>query len=823
MSQDSKRASALALRVVIEEEKAMGPMLDNFSPLSRYKISKVPVAERRFAFEAACRCVEDAQQGHNSYSCHAAYFQADRYKVLRKALSMRDERVLEPAAPAVSSSSEESGSGTALTADSAATTTDADLQLADTASSQLDTKRRVPWWKSIKALRRPSATAATSEALAAQPASYAMCTPQKACPADSDTAADHTPEERTYNFMTVSVERAFDALLMAAPTKGEVEHWVWLLRAFSDRCSIDNLPARLAYLAKVVHLVAAEEAWMRLLVAELAPVLDQLRTEDLLRSTQQALHAVADRGMQVGEQALCSYRTNAALPEGNAAVLAQAVKLLGLLSSCGVSDCSDQAALFEEHLSSAASARYKVLVAKLRQPAGPDATQTDVTAREMSGLTAVCRQLAQDMLDDEQHYQPAFPPACRITLPAISCRVYCHRLKPDLERLLALQPPVNEAFFELFHAVHQIELKALKWCAGALGKTRAFADEQGAPLFLPAIKGWMKGVEAKMLQWGTRLLAQEMWEAQGTGVKCSRSLVDFYGALLSVVEEHCQVAASHHAYALLLERALCKVVQGHVASLEQICQSELPKDPSRFPPLRALGLPRTNSSDARLRTSPRLCLLLNDMREIRSKQADLAAAVRGSLPDGWWGAQSGWKTQLGDRFKLSQVEIERRYAAVLHRVVKRVTTSLAASLATLMAEPANTDDASAAASLAARLDPIIAHLQAHLDHVKPCLDYRVYRRIARELWNATAGHLHDILLTDQESRENSQYNSLDAIAPRIKLADATLKQLTAFFTYSTSAGLKQSDEPEKVKKLRKMLDLFMREDMSESMESLSSV
>lgn len=56
-----------------------------------------------------------------------------------------------------------------------------------------------------------------------------------------------------------------------------------------------------------------------------------------------------------------------------------------------------------------------------------------------------------------------------------------------------------------------------------------------------------------------------------------------------------------------------------------------------------------------------LCMLLSDMREIRSKQADLSNALRRSLPPDWWGqpADSNLKEKLklGDRFKLCQVFI----------------------------------------------------------------------------------------------------------------------------------------------------------------------
>ena len=40
----------------------------------------------------------------------------------------------------------------------------------------------------------------------------------------------------------------------------------------------------------------------------------------------------------------------------------------------------------------------------------------------VASMAAVCEQLVQDICDDEECYQAAFPPECRINLPAISCR-----------------------------------------------------------------------------------------------------------------------------------------------------------------------------------------------------------------------------------------------------------------------------------------------------------------------------------------------------------------------------------------------------------------
>lgn len=56
------------------------------------------------------------------------------------------------------------------------------------------------------------------------------------------------------------------------------------------------------------------------------------------------------------------------------------------------------------------------------------------------------------------------------------CRVYCQLLRPQLERVLAEQPPANRAFFDLLEFVHQLELQTLQWCPSLLGEALLHVD-----------------------------------------------------------------------------------------------------------------------------------------------------------------------------------------------------------------------------------------------------------------------------------------------------------------------------------------------------------
>ena len=89
----------------------------------------------------------------------------------------------------------------------------------------------------------------------------------------------------------------------------------------------------------------------------------------------------------------------------------------------------------------------------------------------------------------------------------------------------------------------------------------------------------------------------------------------------------------------------------------------MPKAPHKLASqLRSMGARGGRSAESScepFQPSSTLCMLLNDLREIRSKQADLGIAVRSSLPPEWWGRSSEAglreKMRLGDRFKLCQV------------------------------------------------------------------------------------------------------------------------------------------------------------------------
>ena len=83
-------------------------------------------------------------------------------------------------------------------------------------------------------------------------------------------------------------------------------------------------------------------------------------------------------------------------------------------------------------------------------------------------------------------------------------------------------------------------------------------------------------------------------------------------------------------------------------------QEEMPVRPARRSGMLGLRVRPTSASARGWRPSRRLCTLLSDLREARCRQAELGAALRGCLPDSWWGAPVGLRLLLGDRFRLCQ-------------------------------------------------------------------------------------------------------------------------------------------------------------------------
>ena len=74
---------------------------------------------------------------------------------------------------------------------------------------------------------------------------------------------------------------------------------------------------------------------------------------------------MADRAMQVSDEAVLTFRSHRSSRLQNASLLAAAVRLQALVAKCASgADCTDMAGLFEELLTSAAQQRFRSLLSK---------------------------------------------------------------------------------------------------------------------------------------------------------------------------------------------------------------------------------------------------------------------------------------------------------------------------------------------------------------------------------------------------------------------------------------------------------------------------
>ena len=70
------------------------------------------------------------------------------------------------------------------------------------------------------------------------------------CAAESAAACCNVQAEGAPSSRSVPIDKALDVVQVAAPVKGEVQPWVWLLRALADRFSTHDPHAGVHYLVR---------------------------------------------------------------------------------------------------------------------------------------------------------------------------------------------------------------------------------------------------------------------------------------------------------------------------------------------------------------------------------------------------------------------------------------------------------------------------------------------------------------------------------------------------------------------------------------------
>lgn len=123
-------------------------------------------------------------------------------------------------------------------------------------------------------------------------------------------------------------------------------------------------------------------------------------TRQCVAGSQAKLRSVADRAMQVGEEAILGFRSHRSSRLENTSLLAAAVRLHVLVAKCAsAADAADMGGLFEELLSRAAHQRFRALLTKHAADSGAllharaclDVPASRKTGKSFSEVNSTCQ------------------------------------------------------------------------------------------------------------------------------------------------------------------------------------------------------------------------------------------------------------------------------------------------------------------------------------------------------------------------------------------------------------------------------------------------
>lgn len=306
----------------------------------------------------------------------------------------------------------------------------------------------------------------------------------------------------------------------------------------------------------------------------------------------------------------------------------------------------------------------------------------DAAGASIAGLASMVEQLVSDVIDDVEHYNAALPATCNLSLPSLSCSIYCPGVRAQLAAAIPDTPSddashVDRTFLALVAAVAKLEGLAARWLrqGGACAVPVHAPHDMGSQLLAPHVSAWFAATRASLEQMSHDAIAAERWAGpvkplpkprsglhspskhggsskHGLGVACyhTAALDEFSNALRAVMDTGAQVVAANQRYASLMERTMSKAVLHHAAALERHGLQQVPDDARQVPCL----------------LSVKLCLCLNDLREIRTRQADLAVTMKKRIPKSWWSSRPDERPRvvaeqpaaegcIGNRFRLCQV------------------------------------------------------------------------------------------------------------------------------------------------------------------------
>ncbi len=177
-------------------------------------------------------------------------------------------------------------------------------------------------------------------------------------------------------------------------------------------------------------------------------------------------------------------------------------------------------------------------------------TVRDGADASVAGLASMVEQLVSDIVDDVEHYNAALPTTCNLSLPSLSCSIYCPGVRTRIAALIPVHVQdvshVDRAFLALVAAVAKLEGLAARWLRmdGHVAAADTADLDMGSQLLAPHVSAWFAATRASLEQVSHDAVAAEAWLGPGRPMlqhKASRS------SLHSPSKQHSSVPCYHTA------------------------------------------------------------------------------------------------------------------------------------------------------------------------------------------------------------------------------------------------------------------------------------
>ncbi|GAQ78869.1 hypothetical protein KFL_000200210 [Klebsormidium nitens] len=257
-------------------------------------------------------------------------------------------------------------------------------------------------------------------------------------------------------------------------------------------------------------------------------------------------------------------------------------------------------------------------------------------------LAFLTRNVTTELDEQFQRYPSEHFPAVHPV--RIAAATFCANLLRELHSLQAASAlEMNRDFFTLFESFLELDALANRGpnAPDAQNPEIRISNLHGQPMtpFLakvcqvlePYVISWISSLSDQLLRWDQSLVVSlsKQTPLPGSKGKTSRSLRDLFDGIVRIVgsENARLVYRSAPRYAALLDKALCRVILNRTQAITSLCHKALSQAAKQYylplpPALKKWRLPATGPV-----LSPNVCVLLNDMREVRSRFSTLVADI----------------------------------------------------------------------------------------------------------------------------------------------------------------------------------------------------